>query len=96
VGEPERVAASVKCRTVEGIDDLHPLARQEREYSDLASVNSIFCSTRKPCSRAAQVGAKVGANVHSHQAMPGDVQPLSAQMNATLGDVRLRQATGWS
>lgn len=51
---------------------------------------------QKLCSLAAQVGAKVGANVHSHQAMPGDVQPLSAQVNATLGDARLHQATGWS
>ena len=45
---------------------------------------------------SALVGAKVGANVHSHRAMPGDVQPLSAQVSATLGDVRLRQATGCS
>lgn len=89
------LAASVKRRTVGGIDDLHQLARQEREYSDLVSVtsNSIFCSTQKPCSRAAQVGAKVGADMHSRQAMPGDAQPLSAQVTGTLGDVGLRRAT---
>jgi hypothetical protein len=48
------------------------------------------------CSMAfsALVGAKVGANVHSHRAMPGDVQLLSPQVDATLSDVRLRQATG--
>jgi hypothetical protein len=36
----------------------------------------------------------VGANVHSHQAMPGDVQLALPQVNGTLGDVRLRPATG--
>jgi hypothetical protein len=41
-------------------------------------------------------GAKVGANVHSHQAMPGDVQPPLRQVNGTLGDKGLRQATGRS
>jgi hypothetical protein len=41
-------------------------------------------------------GAKVGANVHSHQAMPGDVQPASSRVNGTPGDMRLRPATGWS
>jgi hypothetical protein len=38
----------------------------------------------------------VGANVHSHQAMPGDVQPRLPQVIATLGDMGLRQATGRS
>jgi hypothetical protein len=38
----------------------------------------------------------VGANVHSYQAMPGDVQPALTQANGTLGDMGLRQATGWS
>jgi hypothetical protein len=38
----------------------------------------------------------VGANVHSHQALPGDVQPASPQVNATMGEVGLRQATGLS
>ena len=28
----------------------------------------------------------MGANAHSHTAMPGDVQPLSAPVNATFGD----------
>jgi hypothetical protein len=41
-------------------------------------------------------GAKVGANVHSYQARPGDVQPALTQVNGTLGDMGLRQATGWS
>jgi len=40
--------------------------------------------------------AKVGANVHSHQAMPGDVQPALPQVNGTLGDMEPRPATGWS
>jgi hypothetical protein len=38
----------------------------------------------------------MGANVHSHQATSGDIQPAFPQMNATLGDVRPHQATGWS
>ena len=45
---------------------------------------------------ALRLGAKVGANMHSHQAMPGDVQPALPQVNATLGDVGLRQGTGLS
>ena len=51
---------------------------------------------QKPGFRAALVGAKVGANVHSHQAMPGDVQPPLPQVNGTPGDMEPRQATEWS
>jgi len=36
----------------------------------------------------------VGANVHSHQATPGDVQPPLPQVNGTPGDMELCQATG--
>jgi len=42
------------------------------------------------------VGAKVGANVHSHEAMLGDVQPALPQVNGMPGDMELRRATGWS
>ncbi len=59
--------------------------------SRLGQLDFLF-NPQKLCSWAAQVGA----NVHSHRAMPGDVQPLTAQVNATLGDMGLRQATGWS
>jgi hypothetical protein len=52
--------------------------------------------SQKPGSWAAQVGAKVGANVHSHQATPGDVEPPLPQVNGTPGDIGLRQATAWS
>jgi hypothetical protein len=45
---------------------------------------------------ALEVGAKVGANVYSHQATSGDIQPALPQLNATSGDARLRRATGWS
>ena len=42
---------------------------------------------QKSSSWAAHVGAKVGANVHSHQAMPGDVQRALRQVNGTPGDM---------
>lgn len=51
---------------------------------------------QKPGFRAALVGAKVGANVHSHQAVPGDVQPQLPEVNGTPGHMGLRQATGRS
>lgn len=35
-----------------------------------------------------------GANVHSHQAMPGGVQPASLQVNGIPSDTRLHLATG--
>jgi len=41
-------------------------------------------------------GAKAGANVHSYEAMPGDVRPALPQVNGMLGDMKLRQATGWT
>jgi hypothetical protein len=43
-----------------------------------------------------KAGAKVGANVHRHQARSGDVQRASFQVNAMPGDARLRPATGGS
>jgi len=51
---------------------------------------------QKLSSSAELLGAKVGANVHSHQAMPGDVQPELPQVNGTLGDIGLHPATGLS
>ncbi len=39
------------------------------------------------------LGAKLGANVHRHQATPGHVQPREPQVNATPGDVQPRRAT---
>ena len=42
-----------------------------------------------------RVGAKLGANVHSHRATLGDVQPELSQLNGTAGDVGLLQA-GWT
>jgi hypothetical protein len=36
----------------------------------------------------------VGANVHSYQATPGDVERASLQLNGTLSVIGLRQATG--
>jgi hypothetical protein len=57
----------------------------------------MLCSTDwKWLWAALGVGAKVGANVHSHQATSGDIQQAFPQVNATLGDARLRLATGWS
>lgn len=41
-------------------------------------------------------GAKVGANMHSHRATPGDVWRALSQADDTPGYVRLREATGWS
>jgi hypothetical protein len=38
------------------------------------------------------LGAKLGANDHRHVATPGHVQPLSLQLNGTLGHARRRQA----
>jgi hypothetical protein len=52
--------------------------------------------SQKPGFWAAQVGAKVGADVHSHQAMPGDVEPPLPQVNGTPGDMGLHRATGLS
>jgi hypothetical protein len=43
--------------------------------------------------KALRLGAKVGANVHSHQAMPGDGQPALPQVNATSRHMGHRQAT---
>jgi hypothetical protein len=40
------------------------------------------------------VGAKMGANVHSHEAMLGDVQPALPQVNGMLGNMGLRLAIG--
>jgi hypothetical protein len=60
-----------------------------------AKLDFLF-SRQKSSSWVALVGAKVGANVRSNQAMPGNVQPPSAQVNVPLGDVRLRPATGLS
>jgi hypothetical protein len=70
-------------------------AQPSPEYLD------VVCKIRSPVQQAgagllggAGVGAKVGANVHSHQATLSDVQPRSPQVNATSGDTGLRQATG--
>ncbi len=49
----------------------------------LAKLEVLF-NRQKPSPCAALVGAKVGANVHSHQATPGDVQPPLLLVNATL------------
>src|ERR1700722_11503489 len=38
----------------------------------------------------------VGANVYSHQATSGDIQPALPQFNPISGDAMLRLATGWS
>jgi hypothetical protein len=37
-----------------------------------------------------------GADVHNRQATSGDIQRALSQLSAMLGDIRLRQATGWS
>jgi hypothetical protein len=60
-----------------------------------AKLDFLF-NRQKSGSQAARAGAKVGANVHSHQAMPGDVQPTWPQVNGTPGDTGRRQATGRS
>src|SRR6266487_2281857 len=39
------------------------------------------------------VGAKVGANMHRHLAMPGAIQPRSSQVNGTLSDAERCRAT---
>jgi hypothetical protein len=39
-------------------------------------------------------GAKAGANIYSHEAMPGDAQPASPQAGAILGGMGLRRTTG--
>jgi hypothetical protein len=91
-----KIAIRVCLPAVESIGDLHQFGRREPEYFDLACETRFSVNRQKPGSWAALVGAKVGANVHSHQAMPGDVQPALPQVNGTPGDMGLRQATGWS
>jgi hypothetical protein len=56
-----------------------------------AKLDFLF-NRQEPGSWAALAGAKVRANVHSHRAMPGDVQPPLPQVNGTPGDMGLRQA----
>jgi hypothetical protein len=78
------------------ISDLRRLGHEEPEYLDPAC--GIRSSVQQPGAGflGGWVGAKVGANVHSHQATPGDVQRPLPQMCATPVDVGLRQATGRS
>jgi hypothetical protein len=52
----------------------------------LAKFEVLF-NRQEPGSWAAVVGANVGANVHSRQATPGDVQPPLPQVNGTPGDM---------
>jgi hypothetical protein len=82
-----KIAARVCPPAVESIGDLHRLGGRERStLISLAKLDFLFQS-QKPGFRAALVGAKMGANVHSHQAMPGDVQPRLPQVNGTPGDM---------
>lgn len=54
---------------------------------------SEWCGLPLRRDRRPERGAKVGANVHSYQAMPGDVQPALTQVNGTPDDMGLGQAT---
>jgi hypothetical protein len=69
----------------ESISDLQFGRRDWSTLISLAKFEVLF-KRLEPGSGWRWVGAKVGANVHSHQAMPGDVQPPSPQLNGTPGD----------
>ncbi len=70
---------------------------KRRARSQVLSVGcAMFCSIWRIPSSYSQVGAKMGANVHSHRAIPSDVQPGFPQVNGTPGDMRLHRAIGWS
>jgi hypothetical protein len=57
---------------------------------------SMVCSIgRKLALAGLGAGAKVGTNVHSHQAASVDIQTALPQVNGTVGDAGLRLATGW-
>jgi hypothetical protein len=98
-GDPDaRRLDAVTAALAAGCDLLHThaaarpdgsrLGRSEwvgmRVLSSRPRQHDFLFNTQRPCSWVAQVGAKVGAR---HQATPGDVQPLLAQVNATLGHV---------
>jgi hypothetical protein len=85
----------------ESIGDLRRLGR--KNWSTLlssAKLSSakfkVLFDSRSRVTGRPWVGAKVGANVHSHQATPGDVQPPLPQVNGTPGDMGLRRAIEWS
>lgn len=95
-GSANCCAVRVCLPAVERIGDLHRLLRREPQYFDLGCVTRCLFNRQKPGSWAALVGAKVGANMHSHWATLGDIQPALPQVKGPLGDMWLRQTTGWS
>jgi hypothetical protein len=68
----------------------------ETEYLDLTCASRLSVRLENPSPPAALVGANVGANVHSYQAIPSDVQRTLPKVIGMLGDTGLRLATGWS
>jgi hypothetical protein len=67
---------------------INSVARDRSTLVSLAKLDFLF-KRQKRRFLAAVMGAKVGANVHSRQAMPGDVQRTLLQVNSMQGDIGL-------